>query len=742
MERISGTINRIIYQNPGNHYTVLDIDVDGGIISATGVIVSAGVGERITAVGEWYDHPNYGEQFKIQELIIEAPTDLQSVKSYLCSGMISGIGEKKAEDLLRHFGADVLRVIEEEPLRLTQVRGFGQKTALSIHESYMEQFEERNVVMAMTKYGITTNTALRLYKQYGGNAVAVLEKNPYQLIEDVYGIGFQKADAIASQIGIEGDSPLRIGAAVRYYLTLYVQKGYTYVPEKLLIQGVAQGLSLSPEAVEEVLASLENSGRVVLEENYGEGERRCYLPFLYDCERNCAQRLSQLAGAPPQARETDVLSLLEKYEGYTGVALDEIQKKAVLAAVTNRIMLLTGGPGTGKTTTIKAIIHVLSLMGRKFTLAAPTGRASKRMSEACGSEAKTIHRLLEYGYSAFSSDSVYDENGMSFGRNEDNPIEEDAIIIDEMSMVDVALMSHLLSAVDCENSSLILVGDADQLPSVGPGCVLHDLIESGVVEVVQLKRIFRQADESLIVANAHRINEGLMPQLAQDREDFLFFHRVTQQKISALILQIVSGNHYGALDLMKSDRLQVISPFKKGEAGVINLNLKLQALVNPPDKHKSETPIPCYTLREGDKVMQTKNDYAAKWQNVTTFAAGEGVFNGDMGVVQVIDRDRKSVRVLFEGERVVSYSFSELDCLTLAYAITIHKSQGSEFDTVMIPVVGGNPEFLSRNLIYTALTRAKKQAILIGEPRVLQMMIHNNHTQKRLSGLKERLVKP
>lgn len=738
MDKISGKINQIIYKNPSNHYTVMDVDMDGELISATGIIVSASVGEKITATGEWYIHPNYGEQFKIMDIAIEAPTDIESIRSYLASGMLTGIGEKKADELIRHFGSDILYVIENEPQKLVSVKGIGKKTAENIHQSYMQQYEERNVIMAMSKFGLTTAASMKLYKRYGGNVVQLISRNPYRLIEDVYGIGFVKADTIAMKAGIDPDSPIRISAAIRYYIGLFVQKGYTYVPEDMLLHEVSRALGLNRELIEDEITSLYQSGKTILDDAFE--QRRCYLQYMYECETYCAEKIISLSEKKGVKNEFDILAYIDKYQRYTNIQLDEIQKKAIYSAVSERITVITGGPGTGKTTIIKAIIYILSQTGKKFALCAPTGRASKRLSEACGYEAKTIHRLLEYGYNPYDSGyENYDENSMLFNRDEDNPLEQDTVIVDEMSMVDLPLMYHLLNAVS-ENASLILVGDADQLPSVGPGSVLLDMVESKIINVVKLETIFRQASESLIITNAHKINNGQEPVFNNNKDEFIFLEAVTQQRIATKILSILKEDQYRSLQLLKNDKLQIVSPFRNGEAGIINLNNKIQQLVNPPDSNKNETNIPYYTLRDGDKVMQTKNNYNIQWKNTVTYQTGEGVFNGDMGYVERIDKAKRQVSVLFDYERLVIYSFTELECLTLAYAITIHKSQGSEFNTMIIPVFGGNPEFLSRNLIYTAITRAEKQVILVGERRILSAMIQNNRIQKRLCALKERLM--
>ena len=734
METICGKIHKVIYSNPSNNYTVLDIDANGALISATGIVVSAGEGEFITAQGDWVVHPTYGEQFKISEIVVTAPSDLVSIQAYLSSGMIRGIGQKKAKDLINHFGEETLDIIENAPNRLCEVSGIGNKIAKMIHEDYMTHNEERNVVMSLSKYGLTTNISLKLYKKYGGNAVAVIERNPYKLIEDFYGIGFLKADHIASQVGIEKDSYLRVSACLKHFINLNIQKGYTYVLENYLIVNVAKSLGIDEEVISDTVDNMVQSGRVILEE-YKE-ERRIYQPYMYYNEVECATKLVQILSVREEyENEFDYDELINQYEHYTGVELDVVQKEAVISAVGGKVTLITGGPGTGKTTIIKAIIYILNLMAKKYALAAPTGRAAKRMGEACGEDAKTIHRLLEYSFD-FGGEAELD--AMSFSKNQDSPLEQDFVIIDEMSMVDISLMNSLLRAVDI-TSSLVLVGDYNQLPSVGAGCVLSDLVESGVVNVVKLNKIFRQANESQIVTNAHRINNGLYPQIEKGSEDFIFLEVVTQSKIALFLVELIKKKQK-LRDMLTNDKLKILSPFKKGDCGIISLNKAIQEIINPKEDGKAETFIPNYTLRVGDKVMQTKNNYSIKYKNLNNYIEGEGIFNGDMGTIQHIDTTSRQALVLFENERVVSYPFSELDNLTLAYAITIHKSQGSEFDSLIIPIYRQNPEFLSRNLIYTAITRAKKQVILIGEQYVLNQMIDNDKVQKRLSGFKEKLI--
>jgi exodeoxyribonuclease V alpha subunit len=557
------------------------------------------------------------------------------------------------------------------------------------------------------------------------------------LIDEFSGIGFVKADAIARSVGIESHAPKRIRAGIRYCLGLAAQRGHTYLPETVLTTESARILQVSKDETEYELDRLYSEGTIILDDSID--NRRSYLPYLYESEKKCAEQLYAIKTGTKKTCTTDVHSFIQQYQAFTGIELDPIQCDAVSAAVSGKITLITGGPGTGKTTIIKAIIYLLSLQGQNFALTAPTGRAAKRMSETCGYEAKTIHRLLEYGYQPHSGRTEYSEDPFLFFRGEDNPLDYDCVIIDELSMVDIPLMAQFLSAIRPE-TSLVFVGDADQLASVGPGNVLSDLLDSGYLHTVRLQTVFRQSNESLIITNAHRINEGLMPELDANKTDFLFVNAVSQQKIAAKIYGMIQNDDFDLLKMIHKDNVQLISPLKKGEAGVINLNQHLQRILNPRNGNPSEVDVPSYHLRKGDKVMQIRNDYSMPWRNIYTHQKGEGVYNGDMGFVREIDPIAKQLYVLFDNERMASYAFTEVSSLTLAYAITVHKSQGSEFSCVLIPVFSANPDFLTRNLIYTAVTRAKEKVILVGEKRVLYAMIQNNRTQKRYSGLRERLA--
>ena len=727
MEKFSGVVSRVLFYNEENGYSVIEFESDGAILTAAGNAVKLNVGEKIELEGSWQDHPKYGMQIKIKDIATVRATDLDSIKNYLAGGLVTGIGPVRAEELINRFGEEVLDIIEFEPEKLTRIRGIGPQTAKTIHESYMEHINERYVVMELSKIGLSVNMSLKLYKRYGKSAVDVIYQNPYKLIDDVNGIGFLRADAIAMQIGFDPASSVRLSAAIRYRMNNAAIAGNTYILLEDLVSSCAQALDVSEDDVEELVYKMVESGRVIIDER-GE-EKRCFLRRYYECEKTCAYIINNLlkrAGI-----DEDVREMTEQYEKYSLISLAEEQRNAVGTAVSNSFSIITGGPGTGKTTIIKAIVYILRRLNKSFALAAPTGRAAKRMSEACGENAGTIHRLLKYEYAGEENISL----SGNFGINEDNTLDYDVIIVDEISMVDVNLLSHLLKAVDTDRTSLVFVGDARQLPSIGAGNVLSDLLSVESVPKCELKQVFRQKEQSLIVTNAHRIKEGLLPEIYPDNHEFSFVNISTQQKIAAAILKLVENNSFDCRNLIKEDRLQILSPFKKGDAGVVNLNEKIQNIMNPLSEGEEEMSLGNYKLRTGDKVMQTKNDYNLPWTNIHTHETGKGVFNGDMGYVTYMDRRTGEIHVLYEGERRVIYDGTNSDSLILAYAITIHKSQGSEFDCVIIPVFPASMSFLTRNIIYTAVTRAKKRVIIIGEADALRRMIGNDRSSERLSSL-------
>ncbi|MBE6038717.1 MAG: ATP-dependent RecD-like DNA helicase [Anaerofustis stercorihominis] len=733
MEKFSGVVSRILFYNEENGYSVIEFESEGAILTAVGNAVKLNVGEKIELEGEWADHPKYGMQIRFKDIATVRATDLDGIRNYLSGGLVTGIGPVRAEELLNMFGEEVLDIIENDYEQLTKVRGIGMSTALSIHNSYMQHINERYVVMELSKIGLSVNMSLKLFKRYGKSAVDVVYNDPYRLIDDVDGIGFLRADAIAAQIGFDPNSPTRISAAIRYRMSINSLSGNTYILYEDLIDSCANALGITEDDIEELLSKMIDSGKVIMK-CWGE-EQRCFLRHYYECEYISAIIIDSLINSHGEDIES-VWEMIEQYETYTGITLAEEQRMAVKTAVSNRFSVITGGPGTGKTTIIKAIVYILRRFGKSFALAAPTGRAAKRMSEACSEGASTIHRLLRYEYSGEDDLSF----GSSFGRNEENHLDYDVIIVDEISMVDAGLLCNLLKAVDTDRTSLVFVGDARQLPSIGAGNVLSDLLKVERVPKAELKQVFRQSEQSLIVRNAHRINDGLLPEISMDNSEFAMFSIATQQKIAAAILKMIEKNSFNSRNMLLEDKLQILSPFKKGEAGIINLNTKIQDIINPLGEDDAEVAVGNYRLRVNDKVMQTKNDYNLPWTNINTHEQGKGVFNGDMGYVSHIDRSCGEVHVLYEGERRVIYDSGVYDSLTLAYAITIHKSQGSEFDSVIIPVYAASMGFLTRNIIYTAVTRAKKQVILIGENDALRRMIQNDKSAQRLSALDDMLL--
>ena len=717
--QIKGTVKNIIFRSDDTGFTVLElVDDQGDEITAVGPMLAAAVGERIEVTGDWNEHRSYGMQFKATGCVTLAPATIVSLTAYLSCVLIKGIGPETAKNIVATFGMDTISVMENQPERLTEVYGIGRVRAAAIAASYMAQKDMRDVMIGLQEYGITVNQAMKLYKIYGPHCLERLKENPYRLIDDVEGIGFRTADKIAQSGGFEPDSPFRLRAGLRYTLQWACREGHTYLPREKLIQVAADILGSDLGPVERELDELIISENVVYKAV--NNTDACFLPYLYRMESECAARLNLLA-APMEKTlpyfniesQTDKLSLADE------------QKRAVRLALTSGALVITGGPGTGKTTILQFVITMLEKLGESFELCAPTGRAAKRMTEAAGCEARTIHRLLEYGYG---------ESG--FTRNQDNPIDADVIIVDEMSMVDVQLLWSLLRATRA-GTRLIMVGDADQLPSVGAGNVLRDIIASETVPVVRLTEIYRQGGRSAIVTNAHRINNG-QPPILHGEEEFGFEQIDSAEDILRRLTALCSGkvSKLGAADPLKD--IQVLSPMKKGALGVRNINLRLQEALNPPAHKKHERKYGETVFREGDKVMQVKNDYRMSWKRARRGRPdelGEGVYNGDLGTIMSIDLYEQTVDVLFDDEREALYEFSQLEELELAYCISIHKSQGSEFPVVILPLAGGPPMLMTRNLLYTAVTRARKAVYIIGHEECPAQMVANNQVKQRYSAL-------
>lgn len=735
MLELEGRLVEVIFQNESNGYTVGVLEADDEEITIVGFLPMLRQGEYIQVKGDMKFHENYGEQLEVKEYRPIVPTTEDTIRSYLASGVIKGVGEKMADRIVDAFGVESLVIIEKDPGRLQEISGVGKKKAKQIIESYKAQNQLREIILFFTQYGVTPNMAVKIFKKYKNDAITVVQENPYRLADEIYGIGFKVADGIARSMGIAPDSRHRIHAGLLYTLNRFHLEGHTYIPADQLITATHSLLGASQERLKEAVNNLALDNRIQLE-NFDEQVIVYSLPYYY-AETGVAKKVIELTQGDLEAVTVDLDERILSIEEKNDLDLASRQKEAVKEAVNNGMLVVTGGPGTGKTTTINTIIKLFESMEMTVVLAAPTGRASKRMTETSGKEAKTIHRLLEIGY----SEEGDEELGMLFNRNEENPLTAEVIIIDEASMIDITLMNSFLKAVR-KGTRVILVGDIDQLPSVGPGNVLRDIIDSGIVTVVRLNEIFRQAKESMIVVNAHKVNQGQYPVLNRKGKDFFFMVKRDKEEILATLLEVVKTrlpNHY---EYSSTTDIQVLSPMKKGEVGTLNLNQALQEHLNPPASHKKEKKLKDKIFREGDKVMQMKNNYSLKWLNHDEKAfeyKGEGVFNGDLGYITRIDRDSEEVEVLFDDQKEVIYDFTKLDELDLAYATTVHKSQGSEFPVIVMPMTWGPPMLLTRNLFYTAITRAKELVVLIGEEKFLRMMIDNDKITTRYSALGRRL---
>ena len=722
---LTGTVKAIIYRSEDTGFTVLELTNEAGEdMTAIGEMPLAGVGERVELTGQWTEHKTYGRQFRAETCKTLAPATLTALKNYLASGLIKGVGESTAQAIVQTFGMETLDVLEKEPARLAEVPGIGQIRAQTIGASYGAQLGLRDIMLGLQKYGVTIGQAMKLYKIYGELCLAKIEENPYRLIDDVEGIGFKTADAIARNGGVEPDAPYRLRAGLKYTLQWARQEGHTYLPREKLVEVAAGLLQAEIAPVERTLTELLLEGQLIQEQL--PGEDGIFLPGMFRTEQDCALRLLRLQGQSaldnPFFRPKAQIARLEQQ---LDITLAPAPRQAVELALKAGALVITGGPGTGKTTILRFVITLLEEMGTEYALCAPTGRAAKRMGEATGRDASTIHRLLEYSYG---------EGG--FGRNAENTLLADVVIVDEMSMVDVPLMAALLRAL-APGTRLIMVGDSDQLPSVGPGNVLRDMVDSGQIPVVRLTEIFRQSGRSAIVTNAHRINEGQMP-ILEGLEDFGFEPMEEQETVIRRLIALNSGKaaKLGAQEPLQD--IQVLAPMKKGPLGVYNLNKRLQEALNPPAHKKKERKYGDVVFREGDKVMQIKNDYRLAWTRSLPHQPpemGEGVYNGDLGTIMSIDLYEQTLEVLFDDGRSVVYSFSMLEELELAYCISIHKSQGSEFPIVLLPLLGGPPMLLNRNLLYTAVTRARHMVCILGRQSCIQQMVRNNQVKRRYSGL-------
>ena len=737
-ESVTGYIDHVIFRNEENGYTVMILKgVDGEEeLTCVGTFPVLTMGASVELTGSYIQHPVYGKQFQVSVLTEKMPDDAMAMERYLGSGAIKGIGAALAARIVRRFGKDTLHIVEEEPERLAEVKGISEKKAREIAMQVAEKADMRKAMMFLQKYGISLNLGARIYQKYGETVYSVLQENPYRLADDISGIGFKIADEIAYRIGIHTDSDYRIRSGMMYTLLQASRDGHVYLPKEELFQKSSELLGVDSSYMEKHLMDLSVDRKLVQKEK--DGEILVYPTLYYYLELNTARMLKELDILYPEEPEMMNKQILQ-IEKETETVLDEMQKKAVTEAACHGLFILTGGPGTGKTTTINAIIRYFEGQGAEIRLAAPTGRAAKRMTEATGYEAQTIHRLLEL--SGMPEDNDQNAQAVHFERNAENPLEADVIIIDEMSMVDIQLMHSLLQAV-IAGTRLILVGDENQLPSVGPGNVLHDIIQSQAFPVIELTKIFRQASESDIVVNAHKINRGEQILLNNKSRDFFFLKRYDADIIIRVVIALIQEKLPRYVEAKPFD-IQVLTPMRKGLLGVERLNQILQRYLNPPDAAKKERESMHGLLREGDKVMQIRNNYQMEWEIRGRYGIpiekGIGIFNGDTGILRTINEFAETAEVEFEDGRWAEYSFKQLEELELAYAITIHKSQGSEYPAVVIPILSGPKMLLNRNLLYTAVTRARKCVTVVGSEETLREMIRNEKQQQRYSSLDQRI---
>ena len=727
---IEGVVEEIIFRNENNGFTVGKLNTSDGLITIVGNVPFINLEELISIEGDWIYHPTFGEQFKFETIQTMVPSTVKGIENYLASGLLPGIGPKTAEKIVELFGMDSLDIIQYNPERLKEIPGIGDKKLEKISQAFEEQRDLRDIMVYLQQYEISVNNGIKIYKKYGRDTIKVINDNPYKLSEDVYGIGFKTADKIAEKMGVSKESPYRFEAGLKFTMMQSANDGHCYLPESELLQKASLLLEASEEQLQDPLRdlALRNSFYIIRD---GDQNLVYYMPY-HIAENTVARKIVELSRVQFDELEVDLESEIKKIEKVEDVEFGNKQIIAIKESLENGITVITGGPGTGKTTTINAIIKICEDLDLDVLLAAPTGRAAKRMTETTGREAKTLHRLLEFA--PFESE-------MGFNKGEDSPLEADLIIIDEASMIDILLMNNLLKAID-PGTRLILVGDIDQLPSVGPGNVLKDIINSGIIKVVMLDEIFRQAEESMIIVNAHKINKGEKLLLNEKDKDFYFMHERTTGGTLDTIIELNKSrlpNFYG-VDPIKD--IQVLTPMKKGEVGINSLNKHLQNSLNPKSPDKNEREFGDELFRVGDKVMQIKNNYKTEWKLIRKgieVDVGEGVFNGDFGYITDIDNEEKIIKVLFDEEKEVEYDFTQLDELKLAYATTVHKSQGSEFPVIVMPIHWGPPMLLTRNLIYTAVTRARQLVVLVGEERYMDMMIKNNNIATRYSSLDRKI---
>lgn len=740
MDTITGYVEHIIYRNDENGYTVFNFISEDEEIVCIGNFQMLDAGENLELSGTMIQHPEYGEQFKVSSYELTTPSDAQSMERYLGSGAIRGIGEALAKRIVKKFGDKTFEIIEKEPERLSEIKGISERKAREIAIQVFEKKDARDAMVFLQQYGISNTMAIRIYERYGLEIYGILRENPYRLAEDISGIGFKMADEIAHMAGIQADSEFRIRSGIIYALSQAVGEGHMYLPKEDLLRQAGELLELTPTDMEMIIENLAMDRKLIIKKK--EDQEQIYTPTAYYAELNSARMLHDLnlslggKDGLDFEEEEKYRKKIKDIEKKLGLELDELQRAAVMESIKHGISILSGGPGTGKTTTINVMIQYFLDDGLDIMLAAPTGRAAKRMTEATGYEARTIHRMLE-----LNGALMQEERAARFERNEENPLEADVIIIDEMSMVDAYLFQALLKAVSV-GTRLVLVGDVNQLPSVGPGQVLYDLIESGRFSVTLLQKIFRQAEESDIVMNAHRIHAGKQIALDNKSKDFFFLERSDVQVIYKHMVQLITEKLPRYVSAGTYD-IQVLTPSRKGPLGVEQLNQILQQYLNPPAEFKKEYEAGKTLFREGDKVMQIKNNYQAEWEiegaRHIVIDSGTGVFNGDIGIIREINQYSRTVVVEYDEKKKVTYGYSQLDELELAYAVTIHKSQGSEYPAVVMPLLTGPKMLFNRNLLYTAITRAKNCVTILGSSEVVRRMIDNNFENKRNCGFCDRI---
>lgn len=729
MITIEGIVETVVFRNDDNGYTICKLRCDKEVVTIVGTIPFINESQEYSVQGEWTVHPKFGKQFKIESIHEIIPTTTSGIEKYLASGVIEGIGKVTAKKIVEFFGEDTIKILDSNIEKLEEIPGIGKKRINTIMKSYLEQRVTKDIIIFFQSYGITVNMAMKIYKKFGVNCINIVKDNPYILTEYISGIGFRTADSIAKSLGIEKDSLFRIKSGVIYIINEFCAIGNTFIPMDRLRDKGMKLLEINSEKFDEGVYELIIDGKIKVEvvDNIDAVYNMSYL-YL---EMSVTRKIVELATTNYDKLSLNVNEKINDFESKANIKLANSQKEAIEGAFFNGIEVITGGPGTGKTTIINCIVSIFESLGLKVFMAAPTGRAAKRMAEATGREAKTIHRLLEIG--------SYSEEEVDEIENETSAIECDVLIVDEASMVDISLMNALLKAMQV-GTRLIIVGDVDQLPSVGPGNVLRDIIESDAVKVVRLNEIFRQGQESMIVQNAHLINEGKMPILNTKNSDFYLERAADSEVMLEKIIGLVKTRLPKFNVEWDSVRdIQVLSPMRKGIMGIDNLNIQLQQVLNPKSKDKDEVEIKDMIFRVGDKVMQIKNNYTLKWSKNNSSEEGKGVFNGDVGYITEISEDEDKITVCFEDDKIVEYEESDLDEITLAYAVTIHKSQGSEFPVVIMPMFMGPPLLMNRNLLYTGITRAKKLVVLVGNSKVVEFMKDNNRSFERYSGLKWRI---